>query len=288
MGCGTDTVLPDATSRDAVATDGTIDGAMPADDVVGTGFDALGSDRDLDDREPGSVDGTATDRPTVDTSWDGASPVDATADAPQDALSLDAVSLADAGTRDALTIDLGVADAPRDSAAADLGTVDVGRDSAPGDLGVTDVPRDVANDLGAADIPHDGTVPDRPCTSAAPSVSVTAPASAEAIETCTTSGVPVYFDFVASVTAAVPVVSVDARWVTPDGAEAPPPATLHAAPYVFRRQVGGPSSGAPALSVFGIRGDWRVEFSVLDACGRRASASRTFSLTYATRRCPNP
>jgi hypothetical protein len=126
------------------------------------------------------------------------------------------------------------------------------------------------------------------CTGAAPVVTVSAPTSGQDIETCSAAGLPVYFDFTASVTASAAVRSVNARWITPDGLEAPPPASLSAAPYAFRRQVGGPSAGTPALSVFGVRGGWRVEFTATDACGRSTTASQTFTLIYTPRRCPNP
>jgi hypothetical protein len=140
----------------------------------------------------------------------------------------------------------------------------------------------------ATDVPRDVPVDVSSCTGAGPVLTVGAPTSGQEIETCTTGGLPVFFDFTASVTASSPVRSVGARWLTPDGLEAPPPASLSAAPYVFRRQVGGPSAGAPALSVFGIRGNWRVEFTAVDACGRSTTASQTFSLIFTSRRCPNP
>jgi hypothetical protein len=187
--------------------------------------------------------------------------------------------------RDAPPMDVPSTDVPRDVPPTDVPAMDVPRDVSSTDVPPTDVPRDVP----PTDVPRDVPSTDVPsCTGAAPSVTVTAPTSGQEIETCTAAGLPVYFDFTASVTSSAPVRSVGAHWFTPEGLEAPPPASLSAAPYVFRRQVGGPSSGTPPLSVFGVRGGWRVEFTATDACGRSTTASQTFSLIYTTRRCPNP
>jgi len=209
----------------------------------------------------------------------------------------DAEAAADRSPIDAGAADAGAMDVPRaDSGALDVpvarDVVDAGDSRTTIDAPtVSDVPpADVLRDVPLADVPRDAPAADvSSCTGAAPVVTVSAPTSGQEIETCSTSGVPVYFDFTASVTASAAVRSVAARWINPDGLEAPPPASLSAAPYVFRRQVGGPSSsGTPALSVFGIRGGWRLEFTATDACGRSTTASQPFSLIYTTRRCPNP
>lgn len=238
---------------------------------------------------------------------DAASPEDtagATVDAGglADAAAMTPDSGLDAGERgDALVVgDVPPSDAPSDrpvidAVAIDVTSADAGTtaDVRPVDAG-GDVPRDVpaTGDVPAAgDVPRDApaTAADASCAGSAPVITVASPTSGQVIETCSESEMPVYFDFVAAVSPATPVVSVGARWITPDGPEAPPPATLSAGPYSFRRQVGGPtSSGAPALSVFGIRGAWRVELTAVDACGRRTTVSQPFSLTFTTRRCPNP
>lgn len=250
VGCGANAAGPDAQQLgDAVTTDGPGLSDGPSD---------------VADRDQGAVDAAAVDLPPTDASSTDVPRIDAlVADAPR----------VDAPPVDGVGVDVTSSDAARTDAATPV--VDAGL-------------RDATADGGGADVPRDGGASDAPCTGAAPTVTVTAPSAGQVIETCTASDSPVSFDFVAAVAASASVASVDARWITPDGAEAPPPATLRAAPYAFRRQVGGPSSGVPALSVFGIRGDWRVEFTAIDACGRRAVASQTFSLTYNPRRCPNP
>lgn len=247
-----DAALPDAGERDGALTDVAVADDRPAIDA---GADVPRID------VPG-VDAGATDVPA-------------------------ATDVADAGDSRPST-DVPAIDVPRDVPAIDVPATDVPRDvpatDVPRDVPATDVPRDVP----ATDVPRDVPVDVSSCTGAGPVITVGAPTSGQEIETCTTGGLPVFFDFTASVTASSPVRSVGARWLTPDGLEAPPPSSLSAAPYVFRRQVGGPSAGAPALSVFGIRGNWRVEFTAVDACGRSTTASQTFSLIFTSRRCPNP
>lgn len=146
-------------------------------------------------------------------------------------------------------------------------------------------------DVGTADRPAADAGPSDTgagCTGAAPTVTVTAPAQDEMIETCSASEAAVYYDFTASVAPGSSIQQVSARWITPEGAAAPPPATLSAAPFTFRRQVGGPTTGAPPLAVFGIRGGWHFEVTATDRCGRSTTASRSFSLVFTSRRCPNP
>jgi hypothetical protein len=67
-------------------------------------------------------------------------------------------------------------------------------------------------------------------------------------------------------------------------------ATLGAAPWAFRRQVGGMMTDVPPLGVLpdALRGTWRFEATVVDRCGRSSAVSQPFSLIYTTRRCPNP
>lgn len=153
-------------------------------------------------------------------------------------------------------------------------------------------PEDVARrDAGTADRPSPDvgtTDTGASCDGPAPTVTVTAPAADAMIETCSASDAAVFYDFVASVAPGSGVQQVSARWITPEGAAAPPAAVLMAAPFTFRRQVGGPSTGAPPLGVFGIRGTWRFEVTATDRCGRMAIASRNFTLVYTARRCPNP
>jgi hypothetical protein len=240
--------LPDAALPDAGERDGALTDVAVADDRP-----AIDAGADVPRIDVPGVDAGATDVPA-------------------------ARDVADAGDSRPST-DVPAIDVPRDVPAIDVPAIDV-----PRDVPAIDVPRDVP----AADVPRDVPVDVSSCTGAGPVLTVGAPTSGQEIETCTTGGLPVFFDFTASVTASSPVRSVGARWLTPDGLEAPPPASLSAAPYVFRRQVGGPSAGAPALSVFGIRGNWRVEFTAVDACGRSTTASQTFSLIFTSRRCPNP
>lgn len=120
-------------------------------------------------------------------------------------------------------------------------------------------------------------------------VRVVAPAAGEVIETCSASGAAVFYDF--RVDVAGPAARLQPRWRTPDGDLAPSPdLSRTAAPWVFRRQVGGPSSAAPALGVFpnALRGDWRFEVLVTDRCGHESVVSQAFQLTFTNRRCPNP
>ncbi len=276
----------------------TTDGDPPPDAAVDVAdserseaSDATTADsaRDADDRDRASVDvpdAPTTDRMVADAGEDARPPDVPPTDRPTDAAASDrptvdvpALDVArDAPTTDATRDATVASDAASDTAAVSP-TDAAPRDAPAADLGPRDAGADVLRDAAAVDVA---------CAGPAPTVSVTAPVAAQAIETCSASESPVYFDFVAAVTASAPVVSVVARWMTPDGAEAPPPATRFDAPYVFRRQVGGPFTGAPPLSVFGLRGTWRVDFTALDACGRRSTASQSFSLIYTPRRCPNP
>ncbi|TAK19217.1 MAG: hypothetical protein EPO40_34615 [Myxococcaceae bacterium] len=259
--------LPDAVVPDAGARDGALTDAAVADDrpEIDAGADVPRLD------VPG-VDAGAADVPAardVADAGDSRASTDVPAiDVPRDVPAMDVPR--DVPAMDVLAADVPAMDVPRDVPAADMPAADV-----PRDVPAADVPRDVPVDVSS-------------CTGAGPVVTPAAPTSGQEIETCTTGGLPVFFDFTASVTASSPVRSVGARWITPDGLEAPPAASLSSAPYVFRRQVGGPSAGAPALSVFGIRGTWRVEFTAVDACGRSTTASQTFSLIFTSRRCPNP
>lgn len=270
-----DAALPDAGERDGALTDVAVADDRPAIDA---GADVPRID------VPG-VDAGATDVPAardVADAGDSRPSTDVPAiDVPRDVPAIDVPAID-------VPRDVPAIDVPRDVPAIDVPATDVPRDvpatDVPRDVPATDVPRDVP----ATDVPRDVPVDVSSCTGAGPVITVGAPTSGQEIETCTTGGLPVFFDFTASVTASSPVRSVGARWLTPDGLEAPPPSSLSAAPYVFRRQVGGPSAGAPALSVFGIRGNWRVEFTAVDACGRSTTASQTFSLIFTSRRCPNP
>lgn len=268
-GCGDEAM----TAGDAQVTD---DAMIASQDAIVDdrgSQDAAVVDAALEDRgalpDAGARDGAVTDVAAAD----DRPAIDAGADVPR---------------VDVPGVDAGATDVPAARDVADAGdsrpSVDVPATDVPRDVPAADVPRDVP----ATDVPRDVPVDVTSCTGAGPVLTVGAPTSGQEIETCTEGGLPVFFNFTASVTASSPVRSVGARWLTPDGLEAPPPASLSAAPYVFRRQVGGPSAGAPALSVFGIRGNWRVEFTAVDACGRSTTASQTFSLIFTSRRCPNP
>jgi hypothetical protein len=172
--------------------------------------------------------------------------------------------------------------APRDAGAV----IDV---PAPPDAGaVIDVtsPRDV---VATADVPPPRDVSAPSDAGCAVTARVVAPVADEVIETCSASGAAVFYDFRAEVTG--PATLLQPRWRTPDGDLAPSPDLRRtAAPWVFRRQVGGPSSAAPALGVFpnALRGTWRFEVLVTDGCGRETLVSQTFQLTFTNRRCPNP
>ena len=197
---------------------------------------------------------------------------------------LDSGAAADSPTADSPTADRpdsgSVAQDVAPVATSDVPSVDRPSqpDASTADVGTTDGP---AADAGPSDTGAG-------CTGAAPTVSVTAPTQDEMIETCSASEAAVYYDFTASVAPGSSVQQVSARWITPEGAAAPPPATLSAAPFTFRRQVGGPTTGAPPLAVFGIRGGWRFEVTATDRCGRSTTATRSFSLVFTSRRCPNP
>ncbi len=262
----------------SMATDGASGDAGPGDagpgDAAPGDLGALGPDVLTDAGAPG------VDRPADDAGRPDVPAVDAT--------------VADVASLDARPLDVPSAvDVPADRPAVDVpSVVDVPADrpavDVPADRVTVDAPADrPAVDVGA-DVPRDVPPPDAGCVGAGPSLTVTTPTPDQVIETCTESGQAVFFDFVAAVSSPAGVRSVSARWLTPDGLEAPPPATLTAAPYRFRRQVGGPSTGAPALSVFGLRGTWRVEYAAIDGCGRRAVITQPFSLVFTTRRCPNP
>lgn len=199
------------------------------------------------------------------------------------------------GAIDAATVapDLGAADAPGpDRPDAGPVALDAPVDVPP--VTTADAPRaDVpaGPEVGTADVgTADALVPDAGsgCAGAAPTVTVTAPAPDEVIETCSASEAAVYYDFAASVASGSSVQQVSARWITPEGAAAPPQAVLTAAPFTFRRQVGGAMTAAPPLAVFGVRGTWRFEVTATDRCGRSTTASRDFSLVFTSRRCPNP
>jgi len=210
--------------------------------------DASGPDSGL------GADAPATDQPpSPDT---GAPALDAPPVVTADASGVDALSPPDATAPDVSRPDAGTADRP----SADSGATDVG----------------ASPDTGAS------------CDGPAPAVTVTAPAADAMIETCSASEAAVFYDFVASAAPGSSVQQVSARWITPDGAAAPPAAALSAAPFTFRRQVGGPTTGAPPLAVFGIRGTWRFEVTATDRCGRMTTASRNFTLVFTARRCPNP
>ena len=254
-------------------------------------------DASVDDADEVAMSGDATGA-------DALSPPDVTsgadAVAPSDVVSpADAVSIPDVPfAQDALALD---APAPRDvpaamdggaprdvPAAMDAGTprdVVAAPDVTSLDAGVTDVLRPDVVDAPAP--PRDAVVDTgAPCTVAARVVS---PAPNEVIETCTESGTPVYYAFTAEVTG--DVARVDFAWRTPRGDLAPPPPpALTAAPFSMRRQVGGMMTDVPPLGVFpdALRGTWRFEVTVTDRCGRSAVTAQPFSLTFTTRRCPNP
>lgn len=209
---------------------------------------------------------------------DASTAFDVTA-APADASAVDAVPAADAPSgvdRPAPSDAVSDVPEPRDAGAV----IDV---PAPRDAGaVSDVPapRDV---VATADVsaPFD--------VGCGVTARVVAPVADEVIETCSASGAAVFYDFRAEVTG--PAALLQPRWRTPDGDLAPSPDLRRAvAPWVFRRQVGGPSSAAPALGVFpnALRGTWRFEVLVTDGCGRETLVSQTFQLTFTNRRCPNP
>lgn len=125
-------------------------------------------------------------------------------------------------------------------------------------------------------------------------VTVAAPTMGQVLETCTASGMPVYFDFTSTVTGGTGVTVVY-NWRNPDGLLVAPPVPSTTAPsYTARRQVGGlmTAGGLPPLAIAGgrnaIGGTWRVEVAATDTCGRTAMASQTFTLGLTSRGCPNP
>ena len=150
----------------------------------------------------------------------------------------------------------------------------------------TPTPRDVVSAQDAP-APRDVVAPqDAGCDA---SGRVIAPRADEVIETCSQSDGAVSYDFRVEVSGAV--ARVAPRWRTPRGDLAPSPDLARAdAPWVFRRQVGGPSATFPALGVFpdALRGTWRFEAVILDRCGGERVVSQTFQLTFTNRRCPNP
>ncbi len=242
---------------------------------LGSAFDAGGDagappTADVSDAAAASQDAGAS---TPD-----ASPAVDVASAPADGSAADAVSEADAPT--------GVdRPAPRDAAPVADAMIDV---PAPRDAGSSPdapAPRDV---VASADVPapRDVSATDVGC---AVTARVVAPSADEVIETCSASGAAVFYDFRVEVTG--PAARLQPRWRTPDGDLAPSPDLSRAeAPWVFRRQVGGPSSAAPALGVFpnALRGTWRFEVLAADRCGNETLVPQTFQLTFANRRCPNP
>jgi hypothetical protein len=223
--------------------------------------------------------GDAGAPPSADVSDAAASPPDVGAPMPDASTAFDVTAApADASAVDAVP----AADAPSgvDRPAPSDAVSDVPE---PRDAGaVIDVPapRDV---VATADVsaPFD--------VGCAVTARVVAPVADEVIETCSASGAAVFYDFRAEVSG--PAALLQPRWRTPDGDLAPSPDLRRAvAPWVFRRQVGGPSSAAPALGVFpnALRGTWRFEVLVTDGCGRETLVSQTFQLTFTNRRCPNP
>ena len=177
-------------------------------------------------------------------------------------------------------------DVPAPDARADAPSTE---DAAPMDVTV-----DASADGAAPDAPPPDTAPppdaprpaDATCA-AGFTVAVTAPTANQQIETCTSGGMPVYFDFVAAPGAGATAVEFAFR--TPEGALAPPalpPDT--SAPFSARRQVGGPMTAVVPLATFGLRGTWYVEVTARDVCGRTATARQPFTLVYTNRMCPNP
>lgn len=260
-------------------------------DRDGAAADSVALDGRASDGAAGEVgrgDGAAPDVIATDVITADGAAIDAVMDAsPADVASPDVT--VDASVRD------DVSDVPvrPDVVAMDAGVDVVRPDVAPSDARVDVVlpdvvPLDVAlPDVAPVDVARADTGGGG-CTTAAPTVAIAAPLADEMVETCSTAGSAVFYDFRANVAAAAGVVNVTARWITPDGAEAPPTANSATPPFTFRRQVGGPSTGTPALAVFGLRGTWRFEVTVADTCGRTATASQNFTLIFTSRRCPNP
>lgn len=266
--------IPDGSTADSTTSDVSSDQTLPSDGDLpsdGSTTDALVSDGGPDSGQPD----VATDGNATDTTPDVATP-----DATPDAIVADVTS--DTTPRDGSSPDV-AADASVDSAP------DVARDVA-ADSTPTDAPRDVAS----TDVATDAPPTDSGCPGAAPVVTVTAPTADEMIETCTVSGVPLYYDFRANVTTSASVRSVTAEWRLPSGSLAPPsPPPLSAPPYTWRRQVGGAmtAGGIPPLSILdgAMRGTWHFEVTATDSCGRSTMVSQPFTLLYTMiRRCPNP
>lgn len=250
--------------------------------------------------EPGPS--AVLDAPIADATDGRSAPVDVAPDAssPND----DAPPALDASRDVAADLAADVApsvDVPRDAAPADVAPVDAPRDVAPADALRDVAPADAPRDAAPADAPLDAAPADAPrdaapadvstCSGAAPAVGVTAPMASEAIETCTASGMPVFYAFTATVTSSASLRSVTAEWRTPRGDLAPPPPPPQtAAPFVFRRQVGGMMVDVPSLAVLGdaLRGTWQFEVTAVDVCGRTTTTRQPFTLMFTSRRCPNP
>ncbi len=236
---------------------------------------------------------------------EGATPADASSDGPPDAVIADAL-IADSAAPDALAspdaiVSPDAATTPDaivspDAAITPDALASPDAATTPDALASPDVattPDAALVDRAVADVvrPDATTPPDAGCAGSAPVVAVTAPAADAMIETCTATGMRVDYDFRATVTASGAVRQVTAQWRTPDGAIAPPPPPpLTAAPYVWRRQVGGMMVDVPPLSILGgaLRGTWHFDVTATDACGRVTTASQPFSLIFTNRRCPNP
>jgi hypothetical protein len=174
------------------------------------------------------------------------------------------VGPADAGPMDAGTMDSGIVDArPVDTGGTDTG---------PADTSVMDAGTSCSGTL---------------------TVTITRPTAGMAIETCTLSGMPVYYDFTATTTG-TNVRQVVFNWSNPDGGLVPPPFTITAGPpFVARRLVGGVAPpGMTTLANAGgrnaIGGTWQVIAQASDACGRTATAMQPFTLQLTSRGCPNP
>jgi len=198
----------------------------------------------------------------------------------------------DALSTDAATIDA----APTDGVSPDA----VGADANPGDVSVGVDTGDAATDVVALDSPGLDTSPpadvplgDTGCTGTF-TATVTAPAAGAMIETCTVSGMGVYYNFTVA-TAGSPAAMVRFNWRNPDGLLVGAPVPIASGPpFVARRQVGGnmitgmPPPLASAGGRNAIGGTWRVEAEATDTCGRTAMAMQSFTLILTMRSCPNP
>jgi hypothetical protein len=132
------------------------------------------------------------------------------------------------------------------------------------------------------------------------SVTVTAPAAAAMLYTCSPTGAAVYDDFQITVSGGSVATAV-MNWRNPDAllvapmftspGAAPTQITFDGTHYVGHRQVSGnmiPGAPVPLASAGGrnsIGGTWHFEVSVTDTCGRMASATQTFTFLDA-RTCP--